>query len=121
MIKGYNTARVGRNSPTLELPHIPLRVWMIQVTTRLKIRKPSRGIASCQVYREPLEVGQRTVSQGTLMGGTQNHAGGLPCLQGFLPTWRTQAPPITGFETGEIQEDRLMVTDIFCPRDACRD
>jgi hypothetical protein len=81
MIKGYNTARVGRNSPTLELPHI-LQVWMIQVTTRLKIRKPSRGIASCQVYREPLEVGQRTVSQGTLMGGTEPR-GGLGLLAGL--------------------------------------
>ena len=35
MIKGYNTARVDHNSPTLELPHISVQVWMIQVTTQL--------------------------------------------------------------------------------------
>jgi hypothetical protein len=35
------------------------------------------------------------------VGGTQNHAGRLSGLQGFLPTRRTQAPPITGFQTGK--------------------
>jgi hypothetical protein len=89
MIKGYNTARVERNNPTLELPQVPIQVWMIQRTTAcadtqthlisLRLtsfsdlqRRHGRSIASCQVYREPLEVGQRTGSQGTLMGGTQN-------------------------------------------------
>src|SRR5262249_51878739 len=57
--------------------------------------------ASRQVNREPLKVGQRTISQGTLVGGTQNHARRFSCFQGFLPTRRTQAPAITGFQTGK--------------------
>ena len=57
--------------------------------------------ASRQVNREPLKVSQRTITQGTLVGGTQNHAGRLACFQGFLPTRRAKAPPITGFQTGK--------------------
>jgi hypothetical protein len=40
--------------------------------------------ASRQVNREPLKVSQRTITQGTLVGGTQNHAGRLACFEDFF-------------------------------------
>jgi len=74
--------------------------WSMRVQTS-KIAMCKSLFASRQVNREPLKVSQRTISQGTLVGGTQNHAGRLACFQGFLPTRRAKAPPITGFQTGK--------------------
>jgi hypothetical protein len=67
--------------------------------TRVLVHESS--FASRQVNREPLKVSQRTISQGTLVGGTQNHTGCLACFQGFLPTRRAKTPPITGFQAGK--------------------
>jgi hypothetical protein len=61
------------------------------------------GALSRQVHCKAFEIGERTVSQSSLMGRAQDDSRRLACLESFLPTWRTQAPPITGFEARKAE------------------
>jgi hypothetical protein len=61
------------------------------------------GALSRQVHCKAFEIGERTVCQSSLMGRAQDDSRRLACLESFLPTWRTQAPPITGFEARKAE------------------
>ena len=56
-----------------------------------------------QVYREPLEISERAVSQRTLMCRVQDYAWHLVGFECFLPTRGAQAPTITRFEPREAE------------------
>src|ERR1700730_16429134 len=66
-------------------------------------RPASRLRASRQVHCEPLEIGKRAVAQSTFMRGTQGDAGRLTRFKCFLPAWRTEAPPVPGFQPGKVE------------------
>src|SRR5258708_35790175 len=50
-------------------------------------------VASGQVHCEPLEIGERAVAQCAFVGGTQDHARRLACLERLLPAGSAEAPP----------------------------
>ena len=60
--------------------------------------RPEARVGSGQVHCEALEVCERAMVQGALVGGAQDHAGRLARLKGFLPTRRTKAPTVTRFQ-----------------------
>ena len=62
-----------------------------------------RGARSSQIDSEFLEFGERTVFEGTFMGGPQDHARRLLCIKCFLPARRTKAPAVTEFQSGEAK------------------
>ena len=50
-----------------------------------------------------LEIFQRDIAQGRLMGGGQDHRWSFPRLQGFFPAQGTETPAVPGLETGESE------------------
>jgi hypothetical protein len=72
----------------------------IQPSTRAKARSvgirsgfknPERVLddVSSQVHRETFEIGECTIGQSSFVRGTQDDAGGLTCLECYLPARRT--------------------------------
>ena len=63
--------------------------------------RPEARVGSGQVHCEALEVCERAMVQGALVGGAQDHAGRLAGLKGFLPTRCAEAPTVAGFEAAK--------------------
>ena len=59
--------------------------------------------ASGEVHREPLQIGERAVVEGTFVRSPQNHAGRPAGLERFLPARRTQAPTVAGPQAGKAE------------------
>ena len=60
-------------------------------------------IASSEVHREPLEIGERAVVEGAFARSPQQYPGRLARLERFLPARRTQAPAVAGPQAGKAE------------------
>src|SRR5262249_25201471 len=68
----------------LEEPSNPRRSWEIWSSVLVA--------QSRQIHGEAFEISERTVRQGRLVRGSQDHTGRLVCFECLLPAGRAQAP-----------------------------
>jgi hypothetical protein len=107
------TASLSRNAAQkVAPPPVMLRCrrpFLAQSGSSLRCRKMSAigcratVAQSCQVHREAFEIGERAVSQRSLMSSAQDYAGRLARLECFLPAGGTQAPPVTWLQAWKAE------------------
>src|ERR1700678_1176249 len=77
----------------------PSAVWVDRSWPRFALANRKSG----EVQGETLEIGERTMIEGTFVSSPQDHVGRATRLQCFDPAGRAQAPAVAGPEAGKAE------------------
>jgi hypothetical protein len=75
----------------------------IPARASMGMRAPGAMVESGEVQGETLEIGERTMIEGTFVSSPQDHVGRATRLQCFDPAGRAQAPAVAGPEAGKAE------------------